>query len=121
MRVRALLRNAPSIALVTANEFCFSTPRIDMHRCVASITTATPSGAIFSLMVSAISLVSRSCTWSRRLNTSTIRGILLRPMTLLARNVRDVTLAEERQQVVLAEAIEVDVLDDHHLAIVDGE
>ncbi len=34
MRVRALSRNTPSIALVTANEFCFSTPRIDMHRCV---------------------------------------------------------------------------------------
>ena len=45
-RVRALLRNAPCIALVTANEFCFSTPRIDMHRCVASMTTATPCGAI---------------------------------------------------------------------------
>ena len=44
MRVRELLRNAPSIALVTANEFCFSTPRIAMQRCVASITTATPSG-----------------------------------------------------------------------------
>src|SRR6266581_2605690 len=29
-------RNAPSIALVTANEFCFSTPRIDMQRCIAS-------------------------------------------------------------------------------------
>ena len=37
MRVRELLRNAPSIALVTAKEFCFSTPRIAMHRCVASI------------------------------------------------------------------------------------
>ena len=46
IRVRALSRNAPSIALVTANEFCFSTPRIDMQRCVASMTTATPSGAI---------------------------------------------------------------------------
>ena len=60
MRVRALSRNAPSIELVTANEFCFSTPRIDMHRCVASMTTATPSGPIFSRMVSAIWLVSRS-------------------------------------------------------------
>ena len=34
MRVRALSRNPPSIELVTQNEFCFSTPRIDMHRCV---------------------------------------------------------------------------------------
>ena len=53
-RVRASLRNAPSIALVTATEFCFSTPRMDMHRCVASVTTATPSGLIFSVSVSAI-------------------------------------------------------------------
>ena len=37
------------------------------------------------------------------------------------RNVRDVALAEERQQVMLAEAVEVDVLDDHHLVIIDGE
>ena len=54
MRVRVLLRKAPSIALVTANEFCFSTPRIDMHRWVASTTTATPSGDTLSRMVSAI-------------------------------------------------------------------
>ena len=60
MRVRALSRNAPSMELVTQNEFCFSTPRIDMHRCVASMTTATPSGLIFSRIVSAIWLVSRS-------------------------------------------------------------
>ena len=72
----------PSIALVTANEFCFSTPRIDMHRCVASMTTATPSGLTMSRMVSAIWFVRRSCTCSRRLKTSTIRGILLRPITL---------------------------------------
>jgi hypothetical protein len=62
IRVRASDRNDPSIELVTANEFCFSTPRMDMQRCVASITTATPRGAIFSLIVSAIWLVSRSWT-----------------------------------------------------------
>src|SRR6266550_2354496 len=39
----------------------------------------------------------------------------------LARDVRDVALAEEQQEVVLAERVEVDVLDDHHLAIIDGE
>ena len=40
---------------------------------------------------------------------------------LCARDVGDVALAEERQQVVLAQAVEIDVLDDHHLAVVDGE
>ena len=42
-------------------------------------------------------------------------------MTLPLRDVGDVALAEERQQVVLAQAVEVDVLDDHHLVIIDGE
>ena len=52
---------------------------------------------------------------------STSRGILLRPITWPFGNVGDVALAEERQQVVLAQAVEVDVRDDHHLAIIDGE
>jgi hypothetical protein len=42
------------MALLTAREFCFSTPRIDMHRCVASVTTATPSGCTLSFSVLAI-------------------------------------------------------------------
>ena len=83
IRVRELLRKAPSMALVTANDRCFSTPRIAMQRCVASMTTATPSGWIFSSIVCAIWFVSRSCTCRRRLNTSTSRGILLRPMTFV--------------------------------------
>ena len=53
-RVRASVRNAPSIALVSANEFCFSTPRINMHRCVASTTTPTPNGSKMADTVSAI-------------------------------------------------------------------
>lgn len=44
-RVLMLLRNVPSIALVVANEFCFSTPRIIMHIWRASHTTPTPSGS----------------------------------------------------------------------------
>ena len=52
---------------------------------------------------------------------STSRGILLRPITLPLGNVGDVTLAEERQQVMLAQTVEVDVLDDHHLVIIDRE
>jgi hypothetical protein len=37
------------------------------------------------------------------------------------RNVRDVALPEERQQVMLAQAVEIDVLHDDHLVIVDRE
>ena len=53
-RVPALSRKAPSMAEVTALEFCFSTPRISMHMCAASITTRRPAAASTSLIVSAI-------------------------------------------------------------------
>jgi hypothetical protein len=39
----------------------------------------------------------------------------------LTRDVGDVAPAEEREQVMLAQTVEVDVLDDHHLAIIDGK
>ena len=67
---------------VTATEFCFSTPRIIMQKCTASITTPTPRGSIASWIVSAIWTVSRSWTWSRRANMSTRRGTLDSPSTL---------------------------------------
>ena len=41
-RVCLLSRKTPSIALVTAAECCFSTPRITMHRWRASMITPTP-------------------------------------------------------------------------------
>src|SRR5581483_10172850 len=43
-RVSLLSRKAPNIALVTAPECCFSTPRIIMQKCLASQMTATPLG-----------------------------------------------------------------------------
>jgi hypothetical protein len=46
-RVCAFSRNEPSMALVTVCEFCFSTPRITMHRWRAWTTTPTPSGEMF--------------------------------------------------------------------------
>src|SRR3972149_7038718 len=66
LRVSWRVRKAPSNVLVMIIEFCFSTPRIRMHRCSASMTTATPRGSSFSMMILAIWLVSRSWTWSRR-------------------------------------------------------
>src|ERR1051326_7713397 len=59
-RVFWLSLKAPNIELVTATEFCFSTPRMIMQRCCASITTATPRGWILALIVSAIWVVNRS-------------------------------------------------------------
>ena len=81
-RVSAFSRKAPSMAEVTALEFCFSTPRISMHMCIASITTATPRGCSTSLSVCAIWVVSRSCTCSRRANISTSRGSFESPTIL---------------------------------------
>ena len=42
------------------------TPRIDMHRCSASMTTITPLGWSVRSISSAIWVVSRSWTWGRR-------------------------------------------------------
>ena len=73
--------NSPRIELVTAEQFCCATPRIIMQRWIASATTATPFGFSTSSSVAAISVVSRSCTWSRRANISTRRGIFESPTT----------------------------------------
>src|SRR5271167_979377 len=83
-RVCLFSRNTPSMALDTAVEFCFSTPRITMHRCRASTITPTPCGLSISSMDSAIWLVSRSCICSRRAYMFTRRATLLSPTTFLS-------------------------------------
>ena len=121
MRVRCWSRNAPSMALVMVYEFCFSTPRIAMHRCVPSQTTATPSGLIFSVIV-ARDLVGHALLQLQPAREDVDQARDLAEADHLAvRDVGDVALAEERQQVMLAHAVEVDVADDHHLAIIDAE
>ena len=92
------------------------------HAEMAGLTDhPTPMGSSTFWMVSAISWVSRSWTCSRRANMSTMRGILLSPITLSRGQIGDVHLAEERQQVVLAHAEELDVLHDHHLVVLHVE
>ena len=92
-----------------------------MHRCSASITTATPRGCSTSLRV------------LRDLRGEPLLHLeppaehldqprdLRQPHDLAARHVGDVALAEERQEMVLAQASEVDVLHDHHLVVLLGE
>jgi hypothetical protein len=104
VRVRASSRNVPSIALVIANEFCFSTPRIAMHRCVPSMTTPTPSGSMH------LQPPAERIDDARQ---------LAQPDDLRARKIGDVTPAEEREQVVLAETVVIDVLDNDHFAVID--
>src|SRR5438034_7622352 len=48
-------------------------------------------------------------------------GNLAQSNHLRARNVGDVALAEKWQQMMLTQAVEIDVLDDDHLAVVDCE
>lgn len=79
-RVLLSLRKAPVNAEVVVTLFCFSTPRICIHMCAASITTATPRGCRVEWIHSSICRVSRSCTCSRLENASTTRAILLSPV-----------------------------------------
>ena len=120
-RVRASPWNTPSIALVVVTEFCFSTPRIAMQRCVASMTTATPSGR--TLSANGLGDLRRQPflhLQPPREHVDEPRN-LAEADDLAVGNVGDVALAEERQQVMLAEAVEVDVPHDNHLVILDGE
>ena len=117
-RVSVLVRNTPSIADVVTKEFCFSTPRIRMHRCSASSTTATPSGSISD---------HESMRDLRRqplLHLQPPRVDLDHPRQLrdsddfAIRQVRDVRLAHERQQVMLAQGIEIQILAQDHFLVV---
>src|SRR5690606_33400484 len=59
-RVRGSSRKAPSMRLVTMFTPVLCTPRVLMHSCAASITTATPRGFRTSCSVLAICAVSFS-------------------------------------------------------------
>ena len=58
--VLSSLLKEPLTAEVTVMAFGFFTPRMDMHRCSASITTITPFGERPSMIASATWVVSRS-------------------------------------------------------------
>src|SRR5438067_2445601 len=80
-RVAAESRKVPTTDEVIMTEFCFSTPRIIMHRWRASIITPTPAASIESMMAWEICSVSRSCSCRRRAYMSTRRASLLTPNT----------------------------------------
>ena len=97
------------------------TPRITAHRWVASITTPTPCGCEAVLQELGDLL-------GQALLDLQPAGVHLDDARDLgqaddppARDVGDRRGPEERQQVVLAERVERDVLDDDHLAVVDIE
>ena len=78
-RVDGLSRNAPSMRLVTITAPGLWTPRVVMHWCAASITTATPSGFRTSSITLAIWAVIFSWICNRRPKASTRRASLLMP------------------------------------------
>ena len=92
-----------------------------MQRWIASATTATPRGR------STFSIASRDLHGEPLLHLEPAREHLdeardLRePDDAAVRDVRDVDAPEERQQVVLAQAVEVDVLHEDHLVVADLE
>ena len=97
-------------------EFCFSTPRIIMQRCFASMTTATPLGCR--------AVIKR---------VGDLRGELLldlqaarediddardfrEPDHFPVRDVSDMRFADKRQQMMFAHRVKLDVFDEHDLA-----
>src|SRR6266446_6472011 len=61
-RVAALVRNVPSMQLVTIVTSDLWTPLVVMHSCAASTTTPTPNGLSTPSRHEAISAVIFSCT-----------------------------------------------------------
>jgi len=72
--------NSPKKAEVVVTEFCFCTPRIIIHKCFASITTATPIGFSAFFIASKICVVNLSYTCNLLEKTSTTLAILLKPV-----------------------------------------
>ena len=122
-RVATSERNSPRTEEVTVTVPGFLTPRIDMHRCSASITTSTPRGredlgdGVGDLGGHALLHLEPACV------TVDEAGQLGEPgdAPVLGRDVGDVGLAEERHQMVLAERRERDVAHHHHLVVLGRE
>ena len=76
----ASFSNAPLKSEVVVTEFCFCTPRIIIHMCCASITTATPRGKRVFWMQFFMSFINLSSTCSHLEKASTTRAILLSPV-----------------------------------------
>src|SRR5215210_3368010 len=116
LRLRSSFRKMPIIRLVVIITPGVFTPRALMHAWLASMTTATPLGSRCSQMQSATCAVSRSCTCSRRKAVQHARQFADAD-DLVARQISDRRLADDRRHVVLAMRLERDVLQQHDLVV----
>ena len=122
-RVATSERNSPRTDEVTVTVPGFFTPRIDMQRCSASITTSTPRGE--STLGDGVGDLGRHALLDLQAPGVAVdqAGQLGQPgdAAVLGRDVGDVGLAQERHQVVLAQRGERDVAHHHHLVVLGGE
>ena len=107
----------PRSALVTVREFCFCTPRIIMQKWAASITTPTPVGPqhvhdrvgdLVGQPLLHLQPAGEDVHDPRHLGQAE---------DLAVGDVGDVGPAEERQQVVLAQRVELDVAHHDHALV----
>ena len=122
-RVRSSSRTRPRSAEVVVRAPGFWTPRMRHAEVLGVQHDADAARRQLPSSQSAICTVMRSCTCRRRAKCSTTRASLDRPDDPLARQVRDVGHADERDQVVLAEGVERDRPGDDELvvALIVGE
>ena len=107
----------PRSALVTVREFCFSTPRIIMQKWAASITTPTPVG-LQHVHDRVGDLVGQPLLHLQPPGEDVHDpGHLGEAQDLAVRDVGDVGPAEERQQVVLAQRVQLDVAHHDHALV----
>ena len=97
-------------------EFCFSTPRIIMQRCLASMTTATPDGCSACMSASAICVV--SCSWICKPAREDIDDArdFGKADHFSVGDIGHMRFADEREQMMLAHRIKLDVFDQNDLA-----
>ncbi len=102
-------------------EFCFSTPRITMHKWRASMITPTPLRR--QLLFEGL----RDLAGEALLNLQAT-GVhvheprdFAQPHYFLVGEVGHVALPEEGQQVMLAQAVDLDILHHDHFVVADAE
>ena len=109
------------MAEVMHSEPGFRMPRIVMHVCSASITTATPLTCNSSTSRLAICSVMRSWTCGPAGKFVDHPGQLAQTHDPRPGQIGNVGLAQKRQHVVLAHALEADIADQDHFVVALGE